>query len=142
MLTKWCVFLILAGTLCYDDRCHLKKYALNPTRKEITPTAARLAALNIVVDKMHFKGHTDSWCHDHCNPYNLRELDKVSSTLLVLVVQHTMSCLIIIYIQVDTQICEQTFSWMSRYSRITRHMNREHFLFYLLYISDLHNRKL
>ena len=44
--------------------------------------------------------------------------------------------------QVDTQICEQTFSWMSRYSRITRHMNRQHFLFYLLYISDLHHRKL
>ena len=47
----------------------------------MTATAARLASLNIVVDKMHFKGHTDSWCHDHCNPYNLRELDKVSTNL-------------------------------------------------------------
>ena len=43
---------------------------------------------------------------------------------------------------VDTQICEQTFTWMSRYTRITQHMNREHFLFYLMYISDLHNQKL
>ena len=47
----------------------------------MTATAARLASLNIVVDKMHFKAHTDSWCHDHCNPYNLRELDKVSTNL-------------------------------------------------------------
>ena len=97
----------------------------------MTATAARLASLNIVVDKMHFKAHTDSWCHDHCNPYNLRELDKVSTNL------HNFASM-----QVDTQICEQTFSWMSRYSRITRHMNRQHFLFYLLYISDLHHRKL
>ena len=43
--------------------------------------------------------------------------------------------------QVDTEICEQTFSWLSRYARITKHMNKQHFLFYLIYICDLHNRK-
>ena len=36
--------------------------------------------------------------------------------------------------QVDTEICEQLFSWLSKYARITKHMSREHFLFYLLYI--------
>ena len=45
-----------------------------------------------------------------------------------------------IYMQVDTEVCEQTFSWLSRFSRITRHMNRQHFLFYILYICDLRNR--
>ena len=45
-------------------------------------------------------------------------------------------------IQVDTEICEQTFSWLSRYARITRHMNNSHFKFYILYLCDLHNRKL
>ena len=41
--------------------------------------------------------------------------------------------------QVDTEVCEQTFSWLSRYAKITRRMNRAHFMFYLLYICDLHN---
>ena len=45
-----------------------------------------------------------------------------------------------LHLQVDTEICEQTFSWMSRYARITQHMNRTHFLFYLLYLCDSHNR--
>ena len=41
--------------------------------------------------------------------------------------------------QVDTEICEQLFSWMSRYYRITQHMNWAHFLFYLLFLCDAHN---
>ena len=45
-------------------------------------------------------------------------------------------------VQVDTEICEQTFAWLSRYARITRHMNNSHFKFYILYLCDLHNRKL
>ena len=38
--------------------------------------------------------------------------------------------------QVNSEICEQTFSWLSKYARMTRHMNREHFIFSSsLYIS-------
>ena len=44
-----------------------------------------------------------------------------------------------LYMQVNTEVCEQTFSWLSKYSRITRHMNRERFLFYLLYLCYLRN---
>ena len=44
-----------------------------------TPTAQQLAQLNIVVDKMHFKGHVDPWCKKHCNPYEHKELDKASA---------------------------------------------------------------
>ena len=47
-----------------------------------------------------------------------------------------------ILLQVDTQICEQTFSWLSRYSKMTRKMKQERFLFFVLYICDLHNRRL
>ena len=43
--------------------------------------------------------------------------------------------------QVNSEICEQTFSWLSRYAKITRHMNRERFLFFILYICELHNRR-
>lgn len=103
--------------ICYDDGCHLKKYAANTKRVNQTPTATRLSSLNIVVDKMHFKGHIDPWCQENCNPYTFSELEKV-----------------------DTEICEQIFSWMSKYARITQHMNRVHFLFFLLYLCDAHNR--
>lgn len=44
--------------------------------------------------------------------------------------------------QVDTEACEQLFLTLSRYARITQHMKREHFLFYLLYLCDEHNRNL
>lgn len=98
----------------------------------------------IAVDKMHFKGHVDKWCQENCNPYNMKELENVSffiilqsqSTLVITLQRH----IIYIHLQVDTEVCEQVFSWLSRYSRITHHMNRHHFMFYILYICDLHNR--
>lgn len=43
-------------------------------------------------------------------------------------------------VQVNTEVCEQTFSWLSKYSSITRHMNRQNFLFYILYICKMRNR--
>ena len=47
---------------------------------------------------------------------------------------------ILLCVQVNTKVCEQTFAWLSQYAKITRQMNRGHFLFYLLYLSELHNR--
>ena len=66
----------LEGVICYDDGCHLKKYA--ERRKELTQTAERLASCQIVIDKMHFRGHVDKWCLENCNPYKLPELNDVS----------------------------------------------------------------
>ena len=57
--------------LCYDDGCQLRCYARNSTRSQMTPAASKLASLNIVIDKLHFKGYTDSWCHSNCNPYDV-----------------------------------------------------------------------
>ena len=37
--------------------------------------------------------------------------------------------------QFDTEICERTFAWLSRYARTTRWMNRDRFLFYILFVS-------
>ena len=44
-------------------------------------------------------------------------------------------------LQVDTEICEQTFAWLTKYGRITRHMNENRFLFYILNLCHLKNRK-
>ena len=41
--------------------------------------------------------------------------------------------------QVNTEVCEQTFSWLSRYRHMARHMNRTSYMFFVLYICDLHN---
>ena len=64
--------------LCYDDGCHIKKFAENPIRSTATETAKRIAGLHIVVNKFHFSGHVDSWCQQNCNPYSYKELDNVS----------------------------------------------------------------
>ena len=40
---------------------------------------------------------------------------------------------------VNTEVREQLFSWLSKYSHMTKHMNRWRFLFLMLYILDNHN---
>ena len=64
-------------TVCYDDGCHLKRYVCNSSRRAVTTTAGRLASLNYVIDRMHFKGHIDPWCHQHCDPNKFKELESV-----------------------------------------------------------------
>lgn len=65
------------ATLCYDDGCHLRKYSRNPLRAKLTDVATIMSRWNIVIDKMHFSGHSDPWCRENCNPNNVKELDKV-----------------------------------------------------------------
>ena len=64
--------------ICYDDGCHLRKYANNVTRREFSEASKKLASTEIVIDKMHMAGHTDKWCHRNCNPRAFKELDDVS----------------------------------------------------------------
>ncbi|XP_068684800.1 uncharacterized protein [Montipora foliosa] len=45
--------------IVYDDACHLKKYANNPLRWNVTRVSEKLADLDMVVDKMHFRNHVD-----------------------------------------------------------------------------------
>ena len=37
----------------YDDACHLKKYGVNPVRKEVTAVSKRVAKMDMVVEKLH-----------------------------------------------------------------------------------------
>ena len=82
---------------------------------------------------MHFKGRVDDWCKKNCNPYLVNNLEDVSTCKIINSVIHVL--------QVDTEICEQTFSWLSKYSKMTRYMNKSHYLFFVLYIRDLHIRR-
>ena len=63
--------------VCYDDACHLRRYACNPVRSGLTDTTKFLSSLPMVVDKMHMQGHTDSWCQANCNPKAFNDLDIV-----------------------------------------------------------------
>ena len=53
-------------------------------------------------------------------------------------------CYVSIFFQVDTEVCEQCFSWLSQYARITMRMKRSTFLFfysiYVIYIMREKNR--
>ena len=70
-------YLYITDIICYDDGCHLRKYCRNPVRASLSEAAAKLAAINIVIDKLHFKGHIDPWCHANCNPYEVADLKEV-----------------------------------------------------------------
>jgi hypothetical protein len=63
--------------LCYDDGCHLKKYASNPSRSGLSKTSKFLSDITIVIDKMHMVGHVDKWCKEFCDPSNFQELNEV-----------------------------------------------------------------
>ena len=77
--------------VCYDDGCHLRRFARNPSRAYLTPISTHLANTEIVIDKMHMAGHTDAWCHQHCDPKLCRQLDNVSIMLAQLLqyLRHT-----------------------------------------------------
>ena len=69
--------------VCYDDGCHLRRYARNPCRSQITPCSAKLASIEIVIDKMHMAGHIDKWCHQFCDPRAFIELENVRTSNVV-----------------------------------------------------------
>ena len=65
---------LLPDTICYDDACHLKKFALNPKRSDLTAISKKMSQMDMVCDKFHFKNHVDAWCKKHCNPYTCANL--------------------------------------------------------------------
>lgn len=73
------------------------------------------ASLKKAVDKLHFRGHRGTYCHENCDPNAIKELDGV-----------------------NTPVCEQTFSWLNKFHNC-RNMNEARFFFYFLYLIDLRN---
>ena len=68
---------LLAGYIIYDDGCHLKKFAQNPARRDVTRTAKRLSWTIDSGGKIHMKGHVDQWCKENCDANNVEELKGV-----------------------------------------------------------------
>ena len=63
--------------ICYDDGCHLRKFAQQSARKNVTIIAQKLSETEIVIDKLHMAGHMDKWCKENCDPHHFQALDKV-----------------------------------------------------------------
>ena len=106
-----------------------------PTRNWLTPTTQKLSTVKVVVDKFHMQGHIDELCLANCNPHSFKTLDKVCAVNCSTLQNYCVS-----HLQVDTEACEQCFSWLSHYGRITRRMQRSTF-FFLLYMCDIHNER-
>lgn len=104
------------SNLAYDDGCHLYKFVRNVDRASTTKEARQLADLNIVVDRMHFRNHVDKWCKLHMNPDKNKEFKDI-----------------------NTEVCEQTFFWLSRFSHAVRHMNYARFNLFMFTICDMFN---
>ena len=39
------------------------------------------------------------------------------------------------HLRIDIEVCEQTFSWLSKYAKTTRKINRGHFVFFIIMFS-------
>ena len=50
--------------------------------------AERLATMDMVIDKMHFRNHVDNWCKANCNPYDRKDLDGVSYLVIKCYIFH------------------------------------------------------
>lgn len=53
------------------------KFSRNSIRANLTSQSEKLAATQMVVDKMHMKGHTDTWCKENCDADKFKSLQKV-----------------------------------------------------------------
>ena len=104
--------------LLYDDNCHLSKFSRKPERRDYSEASTRFARLKFYIDFFHFRNHVDKHCQQFLNPYSVEELKPVNS-----------------------QVCEQSFSWINRYTQ-TKPMNRQRFFLFFTYIIDLNNLKI
>ena len=101
------------GLLAYDDACHLKRFI---DRRSTTPLGKALAQLKIVVDKMHFRNHTDPWCKKNVNPYKCPD-----------------------FVGINTEACEQTFRYVARFKYATKHMSKGMYNLFHFTMADTYN---
>ncbi len=99
--------------LVYDDGCHLRRHI------EKIEGPSNLKGKDVRIDRVHFPNHIDPWCIENLDPDDSPFLDGV-----------------------NTEVMEQLFSWMSKYSFMVRQMNRPRHNFFLLDILDKHNFQL
>ena len=131
MLTVLICLVQISEFLVYDDGYHLRKFANNPVRNILTKIAQDITAMEIVVDKLHFKGHID--CRRNCT------LTSLHGIMHMYIVYHVH--VIIIYYSYFSRLLQKSGPFLGCHDMLTKHMNTPHFMFYLLYVCDLHTKK-
>jgi hypothetical protein len=96
----------------YDDGCHLDDYIKSHNFKD-------LLNVKIFIDRFHIHNHK----RDKCKiDFNLDLFENLS--------------------EINSQICEQQFSLISKHKHMVKHMSKNHFIFFFLSIFDTKNQKL
>ncbi|KAK3236250.1 hypothetical protein CYMTET_13418 [Cymbomonas tetramitiformis] len=116
----------------YDDGCHLHGFLHLPRRVAVyagNATWSALLKMRIFIDRFHFKNHVDAWCQTNMNPEraevkgHLRGTDAQGKPWAV-----------------NTEICEETFSWLRGYKFSTRQMGEARFKWFLLRMCWMRNQ--
>ena len=82
----------------------MEKYITNHNKSKLFTIASYrsiiLSKTKVLVDRFHFKTHTDDYCGKNNDPDSIKELDNT-----------------------NTSVCEQTNYWFGGYKHILKHMN-------------------
>ncbi|KAK3261948.1 hypothetical protein CYMTET_29173 [Cymbomonas tetramitiformis] len=108
----------------YDDGCHLHGFIHLAKRVQMWSGNvwwAALMTIKVFIDRFHHPNHVDAWCKKYMSPERADILPEMRGT------NPDGSPW-----KVNTEICEQTFSWMRDYKSITSHMNEPRFKWFLL----------
>ena len=78
--------------------------------------AKNLEMTKFAIDKFHFGNHKDKWCRKNMDPNKYPELKNL-----------------------NTVVCEEVNFWLSGYKYMVKHMNQEHFHFFLYRMLNFYN---
>ncbi|CAF1102745.1 unnamed protein product [Brachionus calyciflorus] len=100
----------------YDNSCHLSEYCQSKIENGETEYSI-FKETYFVIDNFHIKNHCRSKCTEKHSAKNFEELKSI-----------------------NTQICEELFSRISKSKHNTKHMGKNHFIFYYLVLFDSMNK--
>lgn len=93
---------------------------------------------------MHWKNHKKTeqtlYCQEHCDPNTLG--DEHSKVSLVRSLLQTPRSFSHVSQQVNSEVCEQTFSWLKQFRDTARYMRPGHFLFFALVLCNMRNSEI
>ena len=108
-----------------DNACALEKFALNPKRKERTDVTRKMATFHYMLDIWHVHNHSQCLALPdgarRLDPRHEANKEKASA--------------------VNTEACEQVFSFLDRITYVSMNMGPGHFAIVLYLIFDMENQK-
>ncbi len=108
-----------------DNACALRKYAINPKRRHRTDLAGLLAELHYILDVWHVRNHSACLADEE----SARILDPRHEDNKILSKS------------INTEACEQCFSFLDRVTYVGLTMGPGHFAIFLYLIFDMENAK-